>query len=73
MRYDLEWDDFISWKNDNPNLEEVRDRLGAFEIHLFSKNPIDKLIYATKVIEERNKAAALIGLAPRERLEAWRG
>jgi hypothetical protein len=25
-RYDLEWDDFISWRNDNPHVEQIRKK-----------------------------------------------
>jgi hypothetical protein len=66
MAYDLEWDDFISWKNENPNIEEVRDRLGQFEPLLFSQNVSEKAEYRLQILNERNRAAALAGIAARE-------
>ncbi len=66
MAYDLEWDDFISWKNANPNIEEVRDRLGQFESLLFSRNVSEKAAYRLQILNERNRAAALAGIAARE-------
>jgi hypothetical protein len=65
-RYDLEWDDFISWKNDNPQVEQVRLKIGEFEPLLFSKRKEDKLRYRNIVIEERNRLAALLGVPTRE-------
>ena len=38
MRYPLEWDDFISWKNTNSQAEEVRQRLAVHERLLFSRD-----------------------------------
>jgi hypothetical protein len=35
MRYDLEWDDFISWEADNPQVEQIRNRIGEHEMLLF--------------------------------------
>jgi hypothetical protein len=66
LAYDLEWDDFISWRNKNPNIEEIRDRLGNFEPLLFSQDYHDKAEYRRQVLSERNRAAALAGLAARE-------
>ena len=40
--YDFEWDDFISWKNDNPTIEDVRKRLEAVEELLISSDPTDR-------------------------------
>jgi hypothetical protein len=36
--YDMEWDDFFSWTNANPQLEEIRNRLGEFEPLLSSRD-----------------------------------
>jgi hypothetical protein len=65
MKYDLEWDDFISWKHTNPNIEAIRDRIGEFEPLLFSKSLADRMRYCEKVMAERDRAAALCGLPPR--------
>jgi len=40
MRYPLEWDDFISWENSNPNIEAIRNRIAETEPLFFSKNPM---------------------------------
>lgn len=40
--YDFEWDDFISWKNDNPTIEAIRKRLEAVEELLISSDPMDR-------------------------------
>jgi len=66
MAYPLEWDDFISWRNKNSNIEEIRDRLGKFEALLFSRNINEKAEYRRLVTEERNRAAALVGITARE-------
>ena len=29
LAYDLQWDDFISWKHENPNIEAIRKRIAA--------------------------------------------
>lgn len=64
--YELEWDDFISWTNTNPNLEEIRNTLGAYEPMLFSRNRDRQLAYRKKVVELRNVAAAKVGIPPRK-------
>jgi hypothetical protein len=65
-RYGLEWDDFISWKSDNPHVEAIRDRIGEHEKLLFSLDPSDELIYSNILILERNKLAVMLGLPTRE-------
>jgi hypothetical protein len=64
--YPLEWDDFVSWENDNPNIEEVRRRIAALEPLFFSKTQTDRERGVDLVIEERNRAAALVGIKPRQ-------
>lgn len=66
MRYDMEWDDFISWKNDNGHLEQIRNRIGEFEPLLFSIQRKDRDIYLQKLVEERNRLAALLNIPVRE-------
>lgn len=67
VRYALEWDDFASWKNENPNIEEFRQRIGLTEPLLFKKDRsgVDEHKLTSMLLEERNRAAALIGLPPR--------
>ena len=66
--YDLEWDDFISWENSNNNVELIRQKIGKFEHLLFSKNQDKIRQYANIVIEERNNAAAILGIKARPEL-----
>ena len=66
MRYDLEWDDFISWQNSNAHVEEIRNRIGQFEPLLFSKDKSDRSLYRQKLIEERNRLARLLGMVVRD-------
>lgn len=67
--YELEWDDFISWANTNPNLEQIRNTLGAYESMLFSRDRDQQLAYRKKVVELRNSAAAKVGIAPRQEVK----
>ncbi|MGI9170345.1 MAG: hypothetical protein ACR2FH_09245 [Caulobacteraceae bacterium] len=61
-RYDLEWDDFISWEHDDQEIEAIRTRLGAFEPLLFSKLPTEKARYQRHVLEERDRLARSLGM-----------
>ena len=65
MRYDLEWDDFISWEADNPQVEQIRNRIGEHELLLFSGNQRNRELYANYVVEERNRIAALLNIPQR--------
>jgi hypothetical protein len=67
--YELEWDDFISWANTNPNLEQLRNTLGAYEPMLFSRDRDQQLAYRKKVVELRNVAAAKVGIPPRQEVK----
>jgi hypothetical protein len=67
MQYDLEWDDFISWKNDNPHIEQSRDRIGELEPLLFSGKRSDLAEYCDHLLEERNKMAAMLSIRPRQK------
>jgi hypothetical protein len=61
-KYDMEWDDFISWKNESPHVEQIRNRIEQWEPLLFSRNEADKLLYREKIREERDRLAALLHL-----------
>ncbi len=63
MNYDLEWDDFISWENENPHVEQIRNELGKWEPLLFSNREAEKSLYREKVREERDRLAALLNLS----------
>ena len=61
LRYPLEWDDFVSWKNSAPAIESIRERVAATEPLFFSSDPSDRVKGAETVLEERNRAAAILG------------
>lgn len=65
LDYELEWDDFISWKSDNQYIESIRDEIGSHEGLLFSKSRSDRELYCLKIMEIRNKMAALINVPQR--------
>jgi hypothetical protein len=65
LRYDLEWDDFISWKNENTNIEMIREKIAKTEPLFFSKALSDRMRAVELLVEERNRTAALIGQPPR--------
>lgn len=65
LRYGLEWDDFISWEQDNWLAEEARNAIGEFEPFLFSQELSDREIYIAAVVRQRNKIAAIIGAPQR--------
>jgi hypothetical protein len=66
LRFPLEWDDFISWNNKVPAVEEFRVRIGATEPLFFSETPGDRSNGVAIVLDERNKAALLAGIPARE-------
>jgi hypothetical protein len=63
--YPLEWDDFVSWPHANPNIEVIRNALAATEPLLLSKIPEQIRRGVEIVVSERNRAAALLGIAER--------
>ena len=65
LNYELEWDDFISWKNRNPNIELIRGRIAKLEPLFFSRLPSDRARAIELLLTERNRAAAIIGQPPR--------
>jgi len=65
LQYELEWDDFISWRQDNWLVEEARNSIGEFESFLFSKELSARKIYMAAVVRQRNKIAAIIGASQR--------
>lgn len=65
-RYPLEWDDFVSWKHRSPGIDAVREAIAATEPLFFSKDPLKRRQGFEIVLAERNRAAALAGLSPRE-------
>ena len=66
MRYPLEWDDFISWTNGNPNIEAIRNRISEFEPLLFSPpSSTERARYVELLVAIRNECAAIVGIPPR--------
>jgi len=66
MLYELEWDDFISWANANPNIEQIRLRILESERLIFSKAQKDRQQGLELIVNERNRAAALAGVDARD-------
>lgn len=66
IRYPLEWDDFISWKNENAQVEEFRIAIAEFEPLLFSKAPDHRREYVCHILAQRNRAAAQIRIPIRD-------
>ncbi len=65
LDYALEWDDFISWNHGNPNIELIRTRIAATEPLFFSDSEIDHDRGMAIVVDERNRAAALVNISER--------
>lgn len=66
LNYPMEWDDFISWEQANPNVEAARDAIGKYEPWLFSGSKAKRNAYWHRVVEERNRLAALLGRPQRQ-------
>lgn len=65
LKYELEWDDFISWEHDNPNIEAIRLRIAETESLFFSSAISDRQRAVDLLVAERNRAAALVGVSAR--------
>lgn len=66
LAYPLEWDDFVSWKSENPGIEDVRLRIADLERDFLSARPEDRASAVNRLTGIRNEAAAFVGLPPRE-------
>jgi len=53
VRYPLEWDDFVSWNNENQAIEVYRDRIATLEPLFFSKDPVDRSKAIADLLEQR--------------------
>lgn len=65
-RYPLEWDDFVSWTHDDPEIEAIRDRIADTEPLFFSGSEDDRVKGVTIILRERNAAAGRCGIPLRE-------
>ena len=65
VRYPLEWDDFISYQNENAHLEKIRLEIMQFELLLFSSRGDDRQKYREELLRVRNRIAPLIGISAR--------
>jgi hypothetical protein len=65
LKYELEWDDFISWKHENPNIEAIRNRISETEALFFSQEKSERQRAVGLLIKERNRAAAIIEMSAR--------
>jgi hypothetical protein len=61
LRYELEWDDFVSWTCEDPGIEIFRDRIADLEPLFFSSAEDERRMGVARLLEERNKAAAFAG------------
>jgi hypothetical protein len=66
LRYPLEWDDFISWKNSNRSVEHLREQLAALEPLFFSKDKTLRHQAVVAMIQLRNHYAKLLGIPSRD-------
>jgi hypothetical protein len=66
LRYPLEWDDFVSWPHASPGIETVRENVAATEPSFFSSDPTERREGFERVLAERNRIAAIIGMPVRE-------
>lgn len=68
LNFPLEWDDFVSWEQENLSVEEARKKIAPLEPLFMSKSDIDKQRAILLLIEERNLLAALCGIPFRDGL-----
>ena len=66
LRYPLEWDDFVSWPHDSPGVEAVRENVADIEPLFFSIDSNERRKGFERVLEERNRVAAVLGMAALE-------
>lgn len=66
LRYSMEWDDFISWEQANLHVENARQVIGMHETWLFSGSQAQRNAYWYRVVEERNRLAAILGRSQRQ-------
>jgi hypothetical protein len=59
LEYSLEWDDFVSWPNDYPRIEAIRDRVATLEPFFVAKDPGRRSKAIEALLAERNGAASL--------------
>jgi hypothetical protein len=65
LAYPLEWDDFISWSNANPSVEQMRNLIANLEPLFFSKEKEKRESALGRLIDCRNEYASRVGLAVR--------
>jgi hypothetical protein len=71
-RYELEWDDFISWSHTSPNIESIRERIAENEALFFSSDIRKRQQGIDLLLDERNRAAAIISVPVRPHLKVRR-
>ncbi len=65
LDYGLEWDDFVSWKNENQSVEEFREKIADLERLFFSNDPSSLIRAKNELLNYRNAAASLISIPQR--------
>jgi hypothetical protein len=65
LRYELEWDDFVSWEHDQPTIETVRSKIADMEPLFFAEDPDARKRAVAHLVAERNRIAQMCGMAAR--------
>lgn len=66
LSFELEWDDFVSWENENPGIEKIRLRIADLERDFFSSQQDVRRSAVTRLVSIRNEVAAIAGLPARD-------
>jgi len=65
LNYELEWDDFVSWEHEQPEIDSIRSRIANLEPLFFGKNLDDRRLALSRLIAERDRVAKSCGMVPR--------
>jgi hypothetical protein len=68
----LEWDDFISWEHETPAIEAIRQSIASTEPMFFSSDADKRMQGRERLLEQRNRLAAMLGLSLRDMTETDR-
>ena len=63
---DHEWDDFVSWENANPGIEEIRQRVADLERDFLTSREDVRQSATRRLVLIRNEVAAIIGMPRRD-------
>lgn len=65
LRYELEWDDFISWENPVAGVEKLRQEIAELEPMFFSREMSDRYAAVERAVQIRNYYAKFNGIPER--------